>query len=134
MNELLDIFKTARDAGLNPQNVQTVALVYLAWKVSRLDARLRAVCDTINACPTCRKHANIVPLVLVLLLAVPLMGCVKTSFHHGGTSIERTAFLTKIEVPSIEISTNGTCRASLKSDARTELIEALIRLIASAPK
>jgi hypothetical protein len=130
MNET-EILNLLQKSGAGAQTVAAVALVYLAVKVRAMDSRIRAISDVINACPTCRRHANIVPLAIVVIVAGALLGCVKTSFTHGGTTMTRTAVLTRVTVPSLTISTNGTVKASVESDARTELLEAFFKVLSS---
>jgi hypothetical protein len=75
-----------------------------------------------------------VPLVLALAAMLLLCGCVQTRVKFGNAEMTRTAFLTRIEVPNIEVATNGTFKASVKSDARTEAVEALLKLLTAAAK
>lgn len=133
MNES-EILAALKQTGAGMNTVATVGICWLGWRVNRMERQLDAVAKTINACPTCRKKGNIVPLILTLFALLLTVGCVQTRVKMGGAEMTRTALLTRVEVPSIEVATNGTFKASVKSDARTELLEAFLKLLATAPK
>ena len=133
MNEM-EFLQLLKDGGAGMNTISTVGILFIAWRLAGLVRRVDAIAKTIGACPVCRKHfpKPLPPLLLLPLMLAP--GCVQTSFRHGETILTRTALLTRVEVPNIEVGTNGTFRASLKSDARTEVVEALLKLLATVPK
>ena len=133
MNET-DILTALQKSGAGMQTVATVGVCWIGWRVSRVEKQVNAIAQTVNACPTCRRHASIVPLILAAAALLLTAGCVQTRVKFGEAEMTRTALLTRVEVPAIEVATNGTFKASVKSDARTELLEAVIRLLATAPK
>ena len=85
-----------------------------------------------------RTNKRFVGPVVMAILAAGLMllasGCVRTRAVVGNAELDRTALLVKLDVPNIEVTTNGTFKATLTSDARAEVITALLQAIAAALK
>lgn len=72
MNEkhLLD---AVLDSAPTAQTVAAAGIVWLSWRVRVVETRLATIANTINGCPTCKRH---IPVASVLLLgAFLLTGC-----------------------------------------------------------
>lgn len=103
-------------------------LVYQSTLLQLIERRMR-FCPVRDIKAPGRK--NLLPFILSALVLMGLLatGCVDTRFTHGTTTMTRRALLTHVSVPSITISTNGTLKASVDSDTRTEVVEMLMRLL-----
>lgn len=123
-----------QNSGIGLQAITAIGMVFLALKLRRLETTMRAIAGAIDDREG-KKAFRITPFIPMLLLALALTaGCVQTRFQHGDTVMTRTAFLTGISVPNLELTTNGTFKASLASEPKTEVISALLKLLASMPK
>jgi len=132
----LNIIEHLAAHGINITTAILAVVVFNGVKVHRMERTMNAVVSLCAECPRRKKNPLTIPAFLagVIALALLLSGCVYDKFDHGETHLTRTAVLTHVKVPSLIIATNGTMSASLDSDARTELIEALMKALATAPK
>lgn len=123
-----------QNSGIGFQALTAFAVVLLTLRIKRMEAIMRAIAVTMDA-KVDKDSPRISPFVpMCLLLLLLTTGCVQTRFQHGETVMTRTAFLTGISVPSLELTTNGTFKASVASEPKTEVIAALLKLLASMPK
>lgn len=124
---------------LDKQTVTMVCVLVCTWKTLRLERKMHSVIEELNLSP--RRKGSPMDFLLMFLLAVFVgclvvlsSGCVRTHMQVGNAVLDRTALLTHVSVPNIEMNSNGTFKASLDSDARTELLEAVLKALAAAPK
>jgi len=107
-----------------------ILVVVQGARLKRIEARLDALTGHTHPAPHCRPpRLSVISGPLLLLLCC--IGCVQTRVTFRDASMTRTALLTHVSVPNIEVTTNGTFRASVDSDARTELLEVVLRLLAA---
>lgn len=77
---------------------------------------------------------TILPLIFA---AAALVGCTHTYVKTGAVEVSRTSFLQKIEMPSVEFTTNGTAKLTGYktdggADAAAAITAAAIKAAASA--
>jgi len=132
----LNIIEHLASHGINITTAVLSVVVFNGVKIHRMERTLNAVVSLCAECPRRKKNPLTIPAFLAGAIALGLLlsGCVYDKFDHGETHLTRTAVLTHVRVPSLIIDTNGTMSASLDSDARTELVEALIKVLATVPK
>lgn len=126
----VELFKLLKDSGLAAQGIIAFFMFHTGLRISAIEKKLEALAGN---CQQRKPKAPLVSIALAALLVVSI-GCVQTRVKIGEAELSRTAVLTTIDVPTIEVATNGTFKASVKSDARTEALEALARAILSVPK
>jgi hypothetical protein len=61
-----ELFDVLRSYVPNSQAVSAIGVVWIAWKLRVIEARLNTVSETIAACPTCRKHLPTAALLFAL--------------------------------------------------------------------
>lgn len=124
-----ELAKVLKESGLAAQGVIAFFMLQNGVRLSAVERRLDAL--TPDKKPA--RRSIIIPIILAALLFM-FTGCVRTEFAMGSVTMKRTALLTKVEAPNIEVSTNGTLKASVTSDSRAEILESLARAILSAGK
>lgn len=104
-----------------------------AFHIMRIETQVKAIAERceLRHQEGIKRDFGYLPFlaITVAIVSMLLTGCVQTRFQHGTTSMTRTSLLTRVNLPSLELGTNGTLRASLTSEPKTELVQALLKFL-----